>query len=160
VASRQLPTTVARVQAQVKSCGICNRQSCTGAGFLRVLRFPLPSLIPPTDAHSSSSVIRGWYNRPISGRRTNWTQSHPTPKKKLKHKKSDLLSFPYPFLRPRHTVPFTRSWQHPRDGNFNTCQNVEELPRALWLKPKVNYVYQTLRHFRTKFDCYVEISYS
>jgi hypothetical protein len=50
-----------------------------GAGFLQVLRFPLPILIPPTAPHSSSSIIRDWYNRPISGRRTKWTnKSHPT----------------------------------------------------------------------------------
>jgi hypothetical protein len=30
--------------------------------------------------HSSPSIIRSWYNRPISGRRTKWTQSHPTPR--------------------------------------------------------------------------------
>jgi hypothetical protein len=30
----------------------------------------------------SSSIIRGWYNRPISGRRTKWTQSRPTPRNK------------------------------------------------------------------------------
>jgi hypothetical protein len=23
--------------------------------------------------------LRGWYNRAVSGRRTKWTQSHPTP---------------------------------------------------------------------------------
>jgi hypothetical protein len=67
----------ARVRAQVRSCGICGGQCGTGAGFLRVLPFPLPILIPPTTSHSSS-IIRGWYNRPISGRRTKWTQSHPT----------------------------------------------------------------------------------
>jgi hypothetical protein len=38
----------------------------TGADFLRVLRFPLPS-IPPTSPHSASSIIiRGWYNRPVA----------------------------------------------------------------------------------------------
>jgi hypothetical protein len=41
-----------------------------------VLRFPLPILIPATAPHSASSVIRGWYNRPNSGRRTH---SHPPP---------------------------------------------------------------------------------
>jgi hypothetical protein len=59
---------------------ICGGQSGTGVGFLRVLRFPLPILIPPTAPHSLSSIIRGWYSRPISGRRTKWTQSHPTPR--------------------------------------------------------------------------------
>jgi hypothetical protein len=76
--SRRLPTAVARVWSQVRLCGICGRQSSAGAGFLRVLRFPLPILIPPTASHSSSYIIRCWYNRPVSGRRTKWTQSCPT----------------------------------------------------------------------------------
>jgi hypothetical protein len=37
-----------------------------GQVFLRVRRFPLPILIP-TALYSSSSIIRGWYSRPISG---------------------------------------------------------------------------------------------
>jgi hypothetical protein len=32
-------------------------------GFLRGLRFPLPVIIPPTAPHSSS-ITRGWYNKP------------------------------------------------------------------------------------------------
>jgi hypothetical protein len=76
--SCRLFTAAARVPAQVRLFGICNGQSGTGAGFLRVFRFPLPILIPSTAPHSSSS-IRVWYNRPVSGRNTKWTQSHPTP---------------------------------------------------------------------------------
>jgi hypothetical protein len=75
-ASRWLPTAAARVRAQVRSCGIYGGKSGTGANFLRVLRFLLPILIPPTAPFSS--IIRDLYNRAVSGRRTKWTQSHPT----------------------------------------------------------------------------------
>jgi hypothetical protein len=78
--SRRLPTAAARVRSQVMSCGVCGGQSGTGAGFLRIPRFPLPILIPPTTPHSSS-IIRGWYNSPNTGRRTKWNQSHPIPRK-------------------------------------------------------------------------------
>jgi hypothetical protein len=46
--SRRLPTALARVQAQIRSCGTCGGQSGTRASFFRVLRFPLPVLIPLT----------------------------------------------------------------------------------------------------------------
>jgi hypothetical protein len=52
--SRWSPTAAARVRAWVWSCGICGGLSSTGAGFLRILRFPLPILIPPTAPHPSS----------------------------------------------------------------------------------------------------------
>jgi hypothetical protein len=75
-AGRAIAQTVSRrVRTQVRLCGICDGQSGTGAGFLRVLLFPLPILIP----HSSSSIIRGWYT-PKSGRSTKWIQSHLTPR--------------------------------------------------------------------------------
>jgi hypothetical protein len=51
--SRWLPTAAARVQSRVWSSGICGGQSAAGAGFLRVLRFPLP-FIPPNSPISQS----------------------------------------------------------------------------------------------------------
>jgi hypothetical protein len=42
--SRWFPTAAARVCVRA-ACGVCGGQSGMGAGFLRVLRFPLP-IIP------------------------------------------------------------------------------------------------------------------
>jgi hypothetical protein len=47
---RWLPTVAARVRVWA-ACGVCGGQSGTGAGFLRVLRFPLP-IIPPISPSS------------------------------------------------------------------------------------------------------------
>jgi hypothetical protein len=55
--SRWLPTAAARGS-------ICGGQSGAGAGFLRVLWFPLPIFIPSIAPQSSSSIIWGLYNRP------------------------------------------------------------------------------------------------
>jgi hypothetical protein len=63
--SRWLPTAAARVQTRVYSCGICGGQSGAGAGFLRVLQFPLSIFITPISPQSASPIIRGWYNRPV-----------------------------------------------------------------------------------------------
>jgi hypothetical protein len=87
--SRWLPTASERVQAQVRSYGICGRQSDTGASSLQVLRFPF-LLIPPTESESTSLIIQGWCNRPNRGLGTEWTKSHPTPKK-LKKKKHSII---------------------------------------------------------------------
>jgi hypothetical protein len=66
--SRWLPTAAGRVRVRA-ACGVCGGQSSTGAGILRVLRFPLP-IIPPI---SIIIITRGWHNRPISGRSAEWT---------------------------------------------------------------------------------------
>jgi hypothetical protein len=44
--SRWLPTAVVRFRIRA-ACGACGGQSGIGAGFLRVLLFPLPVIIPP-----------------------------------------------------------------------------------------------------------------
>jgi hypothetical protein len=92
--SRRVPTAVVRFRSQVRSCGICGGQSGTAACFLRVLRFTLPILTPPIAPHSFT--IRSWYNRPASGHRTKWTQSHPTPQN---NHKIIITSTPLTFLR-------------------------------------------------------------
>jgi hypothetical protein len=73
--SRWLPTAATRVQSRVWSSGICGGQSRAGAGFLRVLRFPLP-IIPPNSPNSPSSQSpgAGTIGRTVSGRRAEWTQ--------------------------------------------------------------------------------------
>jgi hypothetical protein len=60
----------------------------TWAGFLQVLWFPLPILIPPIAPHPLSSIIRGWYKMPNTGRYINVLKSHLTQntKKKLLHR--------------------------------------------------------------------------
>jgi hypothetical protein len=50
VVSRWLPIAAARVRVRA-ACGVCSGQSGIGAGFLRVLRFPLP-IIPPISPSS------------------------------------------------------------------------------------------------------------
>jgi hypothetical protein len=52
--SRCLPTAAVRVRARVWSSGIRGGQRGAGAGFLRVLRFPLPIFIPPNSPSSQS----------------------------------------------------------------------------------------------------------
>jgi hypothetical protein len=77
VISRWLPTMAARVRSRICSSGICGGQSGAGVSFLRVLQFR------PANLHSTKfSIIiisRGRYNRPISGRRAEWTQLDSTP---------------------------------------------------------------------------------
>jgi hypothetical protein len=74
---RRLPTARAQVQSLVKSCWICGWQSGTEPGFLWMLRFPLPILIP-------LNAPNCWYDRPImsSGLRIKWIQSRPNSRNK------------------------------------------------------------------------------
>jgi hypothetical protein len=44
---------------------VVDKEALTEVGFLRILRFPLPS-VPQIAPHSFLSIIiHGWYNRPV-----------------------------------------------------------------------------------------------
>jgi hypothetical protein len=47
----------ARVRFQVRSCIIYGRQSGNETGFLQVILFPLPILIPPTVPHPTIAML-------------------------------------------------------------------------------------------------------
>jgi hypothetical protein len=83
--SRWLPTAADRVRTRVSSCGIWGGQSGAGAGFLRVLRFPLPIFISPISPQSPSSIIWGLYNSPVVAAVPSGL-SHPTNNNKKKSK--------------------------------------------------------------------------
>jgi hypothetical protein len=51
------------------SCEICGGKSGTGAGFLRVLLFPLPILIPQTISH----IITTIYHPGLVKQAKQWT---------------------------------------------------------------------------------------
>jgi hypothetical protein len=61
--SRWLPTAAGRVRARFWSSGICGGQSGVGAGFLRVLRFPLPKPFHSTNFYIIT-ITRGSQQRP------------------------------------------------------------------------------------------------
>jgi hypothetical protein len=74
------PIAADRRRVRIMSCGIFGGKIRTWAGFLQLLRFPLP-ITPPTAPQSPASTIRGWSNRPNSCRRTKCTQLYPIPQK-------------------------------------------------------------------------------
>jgi hypothetical protein len=53
VVSHLLPIAATGVRSQVRSCGVRDGRSGTGAGYLRVARFFLPILIPATAVYST-----------------------------------------------------------------------------------------------------------
>jgi hypothetical protein len=62
--SRWLPTGGPGFEPGSAHVGFCGGQSGAGAGFLRVLRFPLPISIPPIAPKIILIYHRGLYNRP------------------------------------------------------------------------------------------------
>jgi hypothetical protein len=66
--------------------GVSRRLSTTAALFepgSGHVRFSFVDCYTPT-----SSVIRGWYSTPNSGRRTKWTHSHPSLRNYISNKES------------------------------------------------------------------------
>jgi hypothetical protein len=55
--TRRLPNAAYRVPARVGSCGIYGGRSGSRAGFLRVLRFPLPLIQPATPLSSGAGAV-------------------------------------------------------------------------------------------------------
>jgi hypothetical protein len=90
--SRWFPTAAARVRARVWSCGICGGQSGAVAGFLQVLRFPLPNFIPPIAPQSPSSIIWGLYTKPEVAAVPSGLS--PTPQNKKILQAFRILAFP------------------------------------------------------------------
>jgi hypothetical protein len=110
------------VEELIRPCMIFGWQSGTGAGFLRVLRLPMPVFISSI-APRSSSIIRGWYNMPNIGRRTKWILSH-TPHQETKKWRYLLCSEDLVVLE----VPPAVTYQNWSSGSRSTtCSNVSEL---------------------------------
>jgi hypothetical protein len=102
--SHWLPTAAAWVCAWVSSSGFCCGQSGAEAGFLWVLRFPLPIFIPPnspsSQPHRAGTIGQKW---PMYRVDPLWTP--PPIKWKL------LKKFPDFYVTCRSITTFTRAWQ-------------------------------------------------
>jgi hypothetical protein len=75
VVSHRTPTLATWVRFQVVKRGLWWTKS-TGSALHPVHRFPLPVLVSPNAPYSP--LARSWYNKPISGRRAEWSYPHPT----------------------------------------------------------------------------------
>jgi hypothetical protein len=119
--SHRVPTAAALVRTQVRSCGTCGGQGGTEAGFLRVLRFPLPILIPPTAPHSSGAGTMGqlWPTYQVDS-------VSPHPKKLKKNKwliaRDDFISSPvlsiHVFCCCFMYLSNTKNCDHPADDSY------------------------------------------
>jgi hypothetical protein len=89
--SRWLPTAAARAHVRVWSSGICGGQSGAGAGFLRILWFPLPILIlqnsPLSQSPRAGTICQEWPSCQVD---PVWTLS---PTKRIKKNNSCHLLF-------------------------------------------------------------------
>jgi hypothetical protein len=93
-------------RGRVRSCGICGGKSGIGAGFLRVLRFPLPIRIPPIAPQSLSSSIRSCAIGQAVAAVPSALKSHPM-------RKIPLLS-----------IPHLRQTSTPNNTYGTTCNSI------------------------------------
>jgi hypothetical protein len=130
-----------------------------GAGFLRVLRFPLPIFIPPISPQSPSPIIRGWHNRLVSDRSTQ----SPTPLIKKKIVPNTLwivgctLPLPELELRPVSCPARGKSLyqlSYPRSGSFFTRKTLRNPVRQLIC----DYSENITKNMRT--DCSQNVEFS
>jgi hypothetical protein len=70
--TRRLSTAVARFDPRSSHVGFVVDNVALGHVFFEYFGFPANSHSTDCSPHSSS-IIRGWYTRPVSGRRTKWT---------------------------------------------------------------------------------------
>jgi hypothetical protein len=84
-----------RLQVKPTQFGPIGRAYKPSTAFLRVLRFPLPFIPPNSPSSQSPGAGTIGYNRPVSGRRAEWTQFglHP-PLCKFKKKKNQAQHKP------------------------------------------------------------------
>jgi hypothetical protein len=115
--SRWLPTAAVRA-----ACGDCGGQSGTGAGFLRVLRFPLP--MHHSTNFSITITTRCWHNRPIGGRSAEWTQLDTSPSYSLTYGAE-------PFLRSCQLCSHSGTSQHFKEPEGSSPCSQEPFPPPL-----------------------------
>jgi hypothetical protein len=118
---------------------------CFRAGYLQVFRFPLKIIIPPNALYSS--IIRGWYNRSIRGRRTKYVKSNPTRrnKKKILWVHDNEILRIVQWLRIAHLNRPSKI-----DPSFDWRQKESHLPKLCILKENLDAA-ECLRHKRWKF---------
>jgi hypothetical protein len=142
--SRWLPTAVARVQSRVWSSGICGGQSGVRAGFLRVLRFPLPFIPPnyPSSQSPGAGTIGQWVADVPSGPSLDSTPHHAKKTtnnnntQDIKRTESVKSAF---WRRVGKGLTHSHSLMEPSPSwEAANCAATQEISSILW-NPKVHY---------------------
>jgi hypothetical protein len=84
VVSRRLPTAAARVRTRSGNVGFVVAKVALGQVFYEYFGFPCQFSFYQLLRNHPHLIIRGWDNRPVSCRRTKWTQSQLPPQETKK----------------------------------------------------------------------------